>query len=293
MRITNQVMANVTIYNINQIRKRLYAAQTDLASGTRLHRPSDSPPDVVETMRLYSSRTRLERYKTNIADAKARLEQTDLALQQLVSVVVRVRELAIQGANASSSDLSRNASAEEVERLLEAAVDIANSQYAGKYLFAGTASDAPAFSIAGGVVTYNGNSDKIYREIAPNIRVEVNVTGDQLINLNLFGILKDVADHLRAGDLNALSGPDLAALNQLEDGLLGLVTQLGARQRSVELAENRAMELTYTLEAHITQTEGIDFEATLLRFNQEELAYKTALGVTARILPPSLLDFLR
>lgn len=303
------MMGQVTAYNLDRLRTRLYSLQTDLATATRLHKPSDDPAAVADSMRLRSSLDRMTRYEINVSDAKSRLDRTESALNHLTALVGRVRELVVQSASDTMSAESREAAAKEVSQLLLAMVDVANSDYAGRYIFGGQQTGSKPFVVSAtptayGIdqytVTYNGpgnpDQEHVYREIAPGVKIQVNVGGEQLRMAgghDLFARVQEVVDHLLAGDQDSLSNQDLANLSEIEDGLLGIRASVGARSQTTEMAQQRLVDLRVALESNVEQVEGIDVARTLIRFNQEEVAYQTALGISGRILPRTLLDYLR
>lgn len=301
MRVTSNMLGDRTLQNLDRIRERMYRLETDLATGTWLHRPSDSPADVVNTVRLRDARQRLTRYQRNMDDAAARLRAAESAISDLVQIVRRASELAVQGANDTYSPEARKAIALEMDELLKYAVQAANATYGDEYLFAGWNTGQPAFTLDMSVtppIKYNGDTGVITRQIAPGQSpdqwVVVNVTGNVLRNaggIDLFGALANAASNLRNQPDQLQTSID--ELQRVTDHLLQLQATIGARQRVIELSQDRALDLQVTLEQHVEQTSGVDIEKALIDFKREEAAYQTALGMAARILPPSLLDFLR
>lgn len=291
-------MGDRTLYNLDRIRERMYRLETDIATGTFLHRPSDGPADVVNTVRLRGARERLTRYQRNMDDAAARLRTTEGAIADLVEIIRRASELVVQGANETYTPEAREAIAQEIDELLKYAVQVGNATYGDEYLFAGFNTGQPAFTLnltPTPSVAYNGDTGTITREIAPGQSVAVNVGGAVLRDagggVDLFDSLIRAADNLR-NNPGALQ-TSLGELEQVTDHLLQLQATIGARQRAIELSQDRALDLQVTLEQHIEKTSGVDIERALIDFKKQETAYQTALGMAARILPPSLLDFLR
>lgn len=294
MRITSMMMGNTLSRSLSDLRGRLTGVQTDLATGRRLHRPSDHPAAMVDSLRVRTALDRLDRYERNIGDAMGWLGTADSALAHLTSILQRAGELAVQGANGTMSDTARVSLAQEVDKLLEGAVELANTAYGESFIFAGHRGDAPPFSLAAGVVAYNGNNGTVLREIAPSTTMQVNVTGSDLVaQTDLFTILQDLADRLRSGDQTGISQISVADINTAQDALVSLRAGIGARHQQVELMEQNSRDVRINLESSREVIEGVDMERTIIEYQQLDAAYSTALAVGARILPPSLLDFLR
>ena len=68
---------------------------------------------------------------------------------------------------------------------------------------------------------------------------------------------------------------------------------VGARQAQVLGAETRALATQTELKTQLASLEDVDLAASVVELQMQEVAYKAALGATARVLQPSLLDFLR
>ena len=55
----------------------------------------------------------------------------------------------------------------------------------------------------------------------------------------------------------------------------------------------KAEEQRVTVTNSLSEVESIDLPKTIMELQMQEVAYKSALGATARVVQPSLLDFLR
>ncbi len=88
---------------------------------------------------IYRSRIeRLTRYEENSEEARNRLNNVDANIQQVLTSIHRLRELAVQGANGIYTHDDRIKMAVEIEQQLRHVVSIANSTYAGESTFGGT-----------------------------------------------------------------------------------------------------------------------------------------------------------
>lgn len=294
MRITSSMMSDTVTTSLNELRARLSGLQTNLATSKRLHKPSDHPSATVDAMRVKSALERLDRFERNLGDAKSYLATTDSALDHLTQILQRASELAVQGANSHMPQEALDSLADEVDKLLEGAVDVGNTTLAGTYLFAGLKGDAPPFTLAAGVVTYNGDNGVLRREVSPGNQMQINLTGNDLLAASdIFNVLKNLSDRLRAGDVTTISSTSVKEVQNALDGVLQLRSSVGARHRQVELLEARQRDTRINMESQLELLEGIDMEKTLIEYNQVDLAYRTALAIGGRILPPSLMDFLR
>ena len=91
----------------------------------------------------------LQQYQRNVDDGVAWLNASDTALSKIGDAVQRARELLIQAGSDSAGPRAREAAAAEIDQLIETVKQEANVQYAGRYIFAGTATDRTPYQLLG------------------------------------------------------------------------------------------------------------------------------------------------
>lgn len=292
-RITQQTITSSVLNNLQGNLGRLQKLQEQLSSGKAIQKPSDSPTGSVTALRLRTDIRRSEQLARNADDGLGWLATADTTLTQSLDVIRRARELALRGANASSSSQDRAAMAAEVGQLREQALNLANAGYLGVPIFGGTAAGDRAYDAAGG---YLGNSGTVVRTVAPGVDVEVSQTGPRVFGTpggdDLFKVLADVEAHLR-NDPAQLATTDLTALDAAFTRIQDALAVVGARYHQVEAMrdhnDNQKLDRTNAL----AQVESIDLPATIVQLQLQEVSYQAALGAAARVLQPSLADFLR
>ena len=179
MRVSNEYMANNLMKNLNQNREELNEYNDQLSTGKKFDLPSDNPTGVATSMNLSSKLEQNEQNIKNLDEGIGWSESTDSALGQASSVLQRVRELALRGANGSLSESDREAIADEVHQLRENIVEIANTTYNDRYIFSGQKTKVkPYQGITGAAADYQGGSGKIERQIASNTKMQINQTGE-------------------------------------------------------------------------------------------------------------------
>src|SRR5687767_900439 len=133
MRISNPGIAARLLSEVSTSQARLAEAQDRVSSGKEINRPSDDPFGASRVMTFRTQMDVSAQYQRNIELAKNELGVSESALTALNAVLQRVNELAVQAGNASLDGASRNQIASEVDRLLEEAISIGNTQNAGRY----------------------------------------------------------------------------------------------------------------------------------------------------------------
>ena len=69
--------------------------------------------------------------------------------------------------------------------------------------------------------------------------------------------------------------------------------EAGSRQNRVQAAIQAAADNELRLSTSLSEVENADLPRTIVDLQMQEVAYQAALGATARVMQPSLLDFLR
>ncbi len=131
--------------------------------------------------------------------------------------------------------------------------------------------------------------------MAEGVTVDVALAGPQAFGVdgdNVFDHLKALSDALRAGD-NAAVATASDALRLDSERVSGALADVGARTTRGELAATRAADAELALTNALAEIENADLPQTMVELQMQEVAYQAALAATARVLQPSLVDFLR
>ena len=299
MRISSRQIVDNVLVNLQRSYARLDRLQSQLSSGKQVRFPSDNPAAATTAMRLRSFVVENQQYLKNAQAAIGWLEATDAALQDVVATLHRARELTINGARDDLPDDARKALAAEVDQLIRHLVQVANTTHGGRYIFGGTQTQQPPYTYTfdpttGYVdsVTFVGNNDEMLYEIGPGVTQAVNIPGTFPFG-QVFVTLISIRKHIEAGDVNSLSGTDLGDLDDALDQVLQAISQVGARQHGFELIAQRLQGQEVNLKDLLSQAEDLDVARAIVELKMQENVYRLALASGARVIQPTLLDFLR
>lgn len=292
MRVTNQMLGQNIMRNLSRTTREMDLLQRRLSTGYSILAPSDEPGRTAEALRFRSALDQLEMYGQAADDATAWLTAADSALAHLGEVLGRAKELAVQGSSATNDLTALQAVADEVDQLLEDAVQVGNSTHGDHYLFAGMKTRTAPFTLTAGAVTYNGDANYIGRQVNESSTVTINLTGSEILGTGVFTTLETLSANLRAGD-NRAASDRIAEIDAATDGILRLRAEVGARINRMDLLKNRMRAAEIELTNLLSQTEDVDIEKTVIELKLAENAHQVALAVAARVLPMTLVDFLR
>jgi flagellar hook-associated protein 3 FlgL len=296
-RITQRTVSNTMQAGLQANLGRMQRLQEQLSSGKQVSRPSDSPVKTVEAMQFRSGIRRIEQYVRNASDGLALLGTTDAVLTDSLNMTRRARELVLQGSNDTLNPQAREAIAVEIDTLREGLLGLSNSRYLDRPIFGGNTNSLDAYDANG---AFLGDAGAVTRTVAPDMKVVANVNGPDVFGnqgqpSHLFTVLSDLSAALRGQtpDMHADLGTGLKSLDVAIDRVVTTLGKVGARFNRVETMRNAAEDQLLTLTTSLSEAEDIDLPKTIVELQMQEVAYKAALGATARVVQPSLLDFLR
>lgn len=144
MRITNKMMTNNMLHNINLNKNNMTALENKYASGLEIQKPSDDPIVAVRALKLRNNLSELNQYyKKNIPDAKSWMESTESALKNTSEVITKLHTYCVQGANDTLTESERKYIVDNLLGLKAQVYQEGNANYAGRYLFTGYKTDTP------------------------------------------------------------------------------------------------------------------------------------------------------
>jgi flagellar hook-associated protein 3 FlgL len=293
-RITNSMLSRSVLADLQNVTEQLSRTQTKISSGKELTAPSDDPFAASQALMLRQDVALNGQYQRNVGEAQSWQNVTDTALANVNDAVLRVRDLVIQGANDTVGPAGRQAIASEIAQLIDSIKTAANSQYAGRYVFAGSATTTQPYQL-GASDAYSGNAEVVKREIGPGVQVDLNTIGSATFGDDTSGLLKtlrDIVTDLNAGNTSALGTTDLKALDANHDNLVNQQSVVGALSNRLDTAMSRLQQLQDASTKQLSNTEDADMAKTLVDFSTQQAVYQAALKAGANLIQPSLMDFL-
>jgi flagellar hook-associated protein 3 FlgL len=293
MRVTEGSITTRVLANLQNNIARGGKIQQQLSSGKQISRPSDSPTGTISSMELRGESRVNTQYSRAAEDGLGWLDSAQATLGDSVSQVNRVRDLTVQGMNTGGNNsLSREAIAVEIENIKDSLIGLANTTYMDRPVFGGTTTGKVAYDASG---VYQGDDGQVVRTVGSNSQVRVDANGPEAFGsggTQIFTVLQDIADSLRAGDDAGLrSGLD--NLDKAGNVLKSTLSDVGARYNRVTQMRDTAEDRLVTLKSQISDVEDIDLPQTIMEMQLQQTAYEAALAATAKVIQPSLIDYLR
>ena len=293
MRITQSMITKSLLSSINQNRESLHSIQESITTGKEVERSSDDPVKFFRANRFRQSIKQNKQYLENVQDAEGWLQATTFNLDSMLNQVMTLRERAVQSADDSLGAESRLQMASEINHILEDLVNMANESFLDKNIFSGTKTKIEnPFLFDGNSIEYQGNTGKINRRISENFTININVTGQDLLDTNIFNAALNLRTALENDDTNEIANM-IDSIDSASEKMISLNTSIGTIQNQLELAEDRLKTANLNLSTFVSETEDVDLASAITQYNSEELAYQAALQSTANILRLNIMDFLK
>ncbi|SHN64565.1 flagellar hook-associated protein 3 FlgL [Geodermatophilus obscurus] len=295
MRITHRAVTQTALLGLNSNLSSVAKLQQQLTSGKLISSPSDSPTGTNKALQIRQDQSAVEQFAKNISDGQSWLDATDTALTTALDQVQRVRALTVQALNTGATSTSaQQAVSVEVAALRESLLGVANSSINDRALFGGVTQGSAAYDADGSYVGAPPVGEGITRRVSNADRVRIDVTGPEAFGTGpdgLFALIGRIAADVQ-GNPGALSD-DLAELDVAIDRLLGAASSVGARSARMQAAGQVNTDMQLTLASQLVDVEDIDLARTIMELSQAEVGYKAALQATAKVIQPTLVDFLR
>lgn len=325
MRVTQNMLNNNMLLNVNDSLNRMSKQQEMLSTGRKVNRPSDDPIAAIRGVLYRTNISENLQLRKNTDEAFNWLEQSEKSIGEGVSVLTRVKELLTQAANDTYGPEERDKIMGEIENIRDHLGSIANTRYVDKYIFNGEQTLTPPYDentkqlIATGNVNPNKNlnNKQIELEVSVGIKIPINVqpgqpdvpgpgadglfyasskafdpAGTTEKRESVFETLKNVMTDLKNSDSSKIR-QDLEKVQAHIDNFLQIRARAGAAMNRIELTQDRLDTQNYGNEKMLSDAEDADLAKVIMDLQNNENIHRAALSAGSRIIQPTLMDFLR
>jgi flagellar hook-associated protein 3 FlgL len=376
MRITNSMLVNNLMRNLNDNFNKVDKLQNMMASGRKFAHISSDPIALIYSQAARNKIARLEHYQTTVGSAKDWLNQSETGMMELQKVMADAYEACVDATHDGKTDGDKQNIAQVVGQLREHFVDTLNAAFGDKYVYAAynTPGDAAlglgdegikSFTVVGEKLYFNGfdlskfdgmpaellnvnlsglshadaviaidglnvnlgslthddvimlhklKSDVLSFDVGPGINMPVTMNGIDVVLFttidkngdpvvrNAFNVLSDLyygtnGDPSASPPTQPLSASELTMIiKPLQDAQNHLLTEtavIGGRTRRLELLEARYEQDSINYQRMMSDAEDVDMAEVIMRLRIAESVMQSAMSAGARVIQPSLMDFLR
>lgn len=325
MRVTNQMMTNRLLTNINRNLGLLDKYNTQGSSGKKIQMPSDDPIIASRALKFRTILSENTQYMKNSEQANSWIEVTEAAVQNINSISGKMKELVQQGASDTYSVQDRKKILTEYSSLLEQLEQELNTTYMGRHIFSGFKTDTPPitkdpqtganilnpdiYGQQGGQIPIAGQ--EISLQVGAGVTIEINNLAPSLFSRDDFDNFHDLAkeaefigspqyeqlpevDKIQYDkDLRERMSAMITTLDTYREKVAVEHTQIGVRTKKIDLVQTRLKsdETNYT--ELMSENENIDLGEVMMNFNTANAAYQASLRMGMNINQMTLADYLR
>jgi flagellar hook-associated protein 3 len=187
MRVTHKMMVNNVTYWLSKQAEKLNDAQTKVATGKQINKPSDDP---LAEGRILVDRTTISayaQYQANIDQAITWIEASETTLNAVDTLAQQAQDIVLEQ---MSGDLeSRDTALEQLQSIYDQIIDLANTKYGSSYMYSGNCTDVTPFTNE--VTVSDGSSSDILFDLAEDasdVTIEItNSAGKVVRTLDVSG----------------------------------------------------------------------------------------------------------
>ncbi len=214
MRISTNTSFLQGAYGISNQQSLMSQLNVQLTTMKRVNTPSDDPVAAARILDVSQSDARNSQFIANTQAADSSLQFSESALGQMTELLHQTKELVVQAGNGAMAQENLQQMGAVFQKKLEEMVAVANGTDAsGKYLFAGTKSDTPPYSMTGTwpdiTITYSGNDGQKSLAISDTRQIAISEPGSSIFGTgtgsagSFFEVMGRFANVLQKGQTEA------------------------------------------------------------------------------------------
>ncbi|SFJ26778.1 flagellar hook-associated protein 3 FlgL [Paenibacillus sp. UNC496MF] len=299
MRVTQNMTSSRLIQNLNTNMRKMAIQQDQISTGRKINKPSDDPVGLTYGLRYRSDLTANTQYQDNISSSLSWLDFYDTQMDQATQVLQRVNDLAVQAGTGTNTPDSLDAINKEIAELKNQMTDIANSSFNGKFVFGGQLFDEKPYPSGTDPKTVSADAGAVTYEIGQGITIDVNMTANQVFGDadpagttdNVFSMFDRLSSALQSSNYSAVTA-EIDDVKSRMNKIISARSENGAKTNRTELMQNRMEEMNVGLTALQSKTEDADMDQLYIDSTVSQNIYQASLSVGAKIITPSLVNFL-
>lgn len=324
MRITNASMVRSHLYDTQKNLTNMSKINQQISTGKVINTVSDDPHKAIKIMNMNSEIKYNEKYNYNIDETVGWMNNTDSSLETVGNLLGEIKETIIKVGNGTYSQNDMKALNADINEKIKQIADTLNSTHGGKYMFGGSnVDDVPITVIENpdGTVKLEFSKDKngqtipntndLKADISSGINLDYNVSVGEIFNItdangnkvnlldeinNLSTLMNDIAngdEQTAAAAKETLLNDTKGKIDTLFDHVVNERTTLGVRVSTAEKIKEFNDENIVNLKSILSQDQDTDVVEKFIELKSAEMIYQASIQVGAKLIQPTILDYIR
>ena len=303
MTISTSYLFDRALGQMTDLQTRISKAQDQLATGKLVVSPSDDPEKISVMQRLKSALNRQDSYANTLQAAGVRLNAQENAVRNSSTILVRIKELALQASSDTMNSEDRTNIASEIEGLQKDLLSLANTtDVNGNFVFGGSRVSSAPFSVVAGIASYQGDQADVQAEAGDQRKVQISRPGSAVFagtiradsgeRVGFFQVLEDLKTAI-SDSTYADMQRGLEELDKLQSGFSQAVVQIGTELNVVENQTKIIDDTRIQLQTTVSQVQDTDYTEAITRLQKEMLGLQAAQSSFAKTSDLNLFNYIR
>jgi flagellar hook-associated protein 3 FlgL len=283
-----------------QIQQSLQTAETQVTTGLKINNVSDDPSEIADIWQTQAELGQTQQINTNLTQVSTEVNTAESSLENAVTLVERAETLGTQGATDTADAATREDLAGELGSILQELVATANTQVAGRYIFAGDTDQTQPYSIdltqSSPISAYQGSTSTRQVQSPDGTTFSIALTAQQIFDNpsapdSVFGSI----NNLMQGLINNNSAAITSSITDVQTADTYLNQQLafyGTVQDRVTDAQTFGQNYTVQLQSQLSGIQDANAAASITEMTQASTQLQAALQSEAQLPKSTLFDFL-
>ncbi len=278
MRINQNIAAYNAYRNLSTTNAQLSKSLEKLSSGFRINRAADDAAGLAKSESLRAEISGSRQAIRNAQDGVSFVQTAEGALNEVHSILQRMRELAVDAANTATTD--GTAQQAEVTQLLAEITSIGtNSTFAGKSVFADYSTTNLTFHVGSGA--------------SQTLKITTNLSVDTTGSAGIFN--DGSAINLASVNVGTGANAAITVIDNAIDAVSSTRSTLGATQNRLEHTVANLSVAVENLSASESRVRDTDMAEEMVSFTRHQIMVQagTAMLAQANQVPASVLQLLQ
>lgn len=310
MRITNSSMIRSHMYDVQEGLQRMDNLNRQIDSQKQINRVSDDPHKAIKIMNLNNEIKYAEKHNQNVEEVVGWMNNTDANLEEFGTLLGDIKNSMLKVGNGTYSDEEMKAIQAEMNEKLKALGETLNTTHGGRYMFGGTSVDEPPVLIEekDGVVTLTLNpkinDEDLKAEISDGINLDYNVSASEIFNKDgknyldsindLSKLMNDIANGVDVEDnKKELLGDVKKNVDEFFNHTVDTRTKFGVKVNTAEKIKDLNDENILNMKGVLSLEQDVNYVDKFIELKSAEMVYNASIQVGAKLIQPSILDYLR
>lgn len=294
MRITQNLSYDAYVNDLMRRQEAIYRLNKQMSTGHKVNSASDNPASAHAILTSKSLLSSIDQYDKNAEYGLAQLSFTETALDRAKDALTRLQELAVTAASGLSGADTKSLIKSEVDNLRGELINLGNSNFEGRYVFAGYKTDSDAFDPSTGAFLGDANTQQL--KISPSGSISIGVNGGDVFRgasggVDIFQVVSDFSAALAANDRDGV----LSAITGLENSFTQVssaVSDIGGRLSRLNAAKEDYSAYRLEVKTKLSNLEDADITSLISDLKSNQVALEAALASAGKVFSINIFDYL-